>query len=167
MNSRSLAALLALGFGLVAGPVLAATPAAPALLAHQTPLVLNEAASAWILTSTALVLLMTLPGLALFYGGMVRRKNVLSTIAHSTAALQIVYTPNSGNVLVFGLPRPERLTQTALAARARAVAQPPLFRYDLGGYVEQAWLDANVVAVHGQILRDASGTDSTGVRSVP
>jgi len=90
MNSRSLAALLALGFGLVAGPVLAATPAAPALLAHQTPLVLNEAASAWILTSTTLVLLMTLPGLALFYGGMVRRKNVLSTIAHSTAAMVIV-----------------------------------------------------------------------------
>ena len=90
MNSRSLAALLALGLGLVAGPVLAATPAAPALLAHQTPLVLNEAASAWILTSTALVLLMTLPGLALFYGGMVRRKNVLSTIAHSTAAMVIV-----------------------------------------------------------------------------
>ena len=90
MKSRSLAALVSLGIGLVAGPVLAATPAAPALLAHQAPLVLNEAASAWILTSTALVLLMTLPGLALFYGGMVRRKNVLSTIAHSTAAMVIV-----------------------------------------------------------------------------
>ncbi|MFN3557857.1 MAG: ammonium transporter [Brevundimonas sp.] len=73
---------------LVAGPVLAA-PAAP-LLAHQTTLALNEAASSWILTSTALVLLMTLPGLALFYGGMVRRKNVIATIAHSTAALAIV-----------------------------------------------------------------------------
>ncbi|RZJ02822.1 MAG: ammonium transporter [Brevundimonas sp.] len=60
------------------------------LLAHQVPLVLNEASSAWILTSTALVLLMTLPGLALFYGGMVRRKNVIATIAHSTAALAIV-----------------------------------------------------------------------------
>ena len=73
---------------LVAGPALAA-PAAP-LLAHQTTLALNEAASSWILTSTALVLLMTLPGLALFYGGMVRRKNVIATIAHSTAALAIV-----------------------------------------------------------------------------
>ncbi|MBW8304503.1 MAG: ammonia channel protein, partial [Brevundimonas sp.] len=86
---RLLAAPLALVVaGLAAGPALA-VPAAP-LLAHQAPLALNEAASAWILTSTALVLLMTLPGLALFYGGMVRRKNVIATIAHSTAAFAIV-----------------------------------------------------------------------------
>ena len=37
--------------------------------------------NAWLLTSTALVLFMTLPGLALFYGGMVRKKNVLSVLA--------------------------------------------------------------------------------------
>lgn len=77
--------LTALG-GLFATPALAAPP----LLAHQAPLELNEASTAWILTSTALVLLMTLPGLALFYGGMVRKKNVIATIAHSTAALAIV-----------------------------------------------------------------------------
>lgn len=41
---------------------------------------LNSANTAWILTSTALVLLMTLPGLALFYGGLVRRKNILSIL---------------------------------------------------------------------------------------
>ncbi|MDG2393536.1 MAG: ammonium transporter [Thalassotalea sp.] len=41
---------------------------------------LNGANTAWILTSTALVLLMTLPGLALFYGGLVRSKNVLSIL---------------------------------------------------------------------------------------
>jgi Amt family ammonium transporter len=88
MNARLPLALLATTLGaLAAGPAFAA---APALLAHQAPLVLNEASSAWILTSTALVLLMTLPGLALFYGGMVRRKNVIATIAHSTAALSIV-----------------------------------------------------------------------------
>jgi len=87
--ARPLALLLILAVGLVAGPALAATPA-PVLLAHQAPLVINEAATAWILTSTALVLLMTLPGLALFYGGMVRRKNVIATIAQSTAALAIV-----------------------------------------------------------------------------
>lgn len=46
--------------------------------------------NAWILTSTALVLLMTLPGLALFYGGMVRRKNVLSTLMQSLGAAAIV-----------------------------------------------------------------------------
>ncbi|MEH6549673.1 MAG: ammonium transporter [Pseudomonadales bacterium] len=41
---------------------------------------LNEANSAWILTSTALVLFMTIPGLSLFYGGLVRSKNVLSIL---------------------------------------------------------------------------------------
>ncbi len=41
---------------------------------------INQASSAWILTSTALVLFMTLPGLSLFYGGLVRSKNVLSIL---------------------------------------------------------------------------------------
>ena len=41
---------------------------------------LNSGDTSWILTSTALVLLMTLPGLALFYGGLVRSKNVLSVL---------------------------------------------------------------------------------------
>jgi Amt family ammonium transporter len=45
--------------------------------------------TAWLLVSCALVLLMT-PGLALFYGGMVRRKNVLSTIMHSMAAIPVL-----------------------------------------------------------------------------
>lgn len=45
---------------------------------------------AWILTATALVLMMTLPGLALFYGGMVRRKNVLSTMMQSLGATAVV-----------------------------------------------------------------------------
>lgn len=43
--------------------------------------------TAWVLTSSALVLLMTIPGLALFYGGMVRNKNVLSTMMHSFIAV--------------------------------------------------------------------------------
>ena len=62
----------------------------PAFLTHQVPLALDGAATAWILVSTALVLMMTLPGLALFYGGMVRKKNIISTVAHSTAALMVV-----------------------------------------------------------------------------
>lgn len=45
--------------------------------------------TAWILISTALVFLMT-PGLALFYGGLVRKKNVLSTTMHSYIAIAIV-----------------------------------------------------------------------------
>ncbi|MCE0497202.1 MAG: ammonium transporter [Methylacidiphilales bacterium] len=46
--------------------------------------------NAWMLTSTALVLMMTLPGLALFYGGMVRRKNVLSVLAQCFAITGLV-----------------------------------------------------------------------------
>ena len=46
--------------------------------------------TAWMMMSTALVLLMTLPGLALFYGGMVRKKNLLSTMAQSFAIACLV-----------------------------------------------------------------------------
>ena len=49
----------------------------------------NAGDTAWLLVSAALVLLMT-PALALFYGGMVRKKNVLSTLMHSLAAIPIV-----------------------------------------------------------------------------
>ena len=51
---------------------------------------LDTGDTAWILISTALVLLMTIPGLALFYAGMVRKKNVLSTMAHSFVAAAVV-----------------------------------------------------------------------------
>ena len=50
---------------------------------------MNAGDTAWLLVSAALVLLMT-PALALFYGGMVRKKNVLSTIMHSLSAIPIV-----------------------------------------------------------------------------
>ncbi len=53
------------------------------------PIVMDRASTAWVLVSSALVMLMV-PGLALFYGGMVRRKNVLSTMMHCFAALAIV-----------------------------------------------------------------------------
>jgi len=46
--------------------------------------------NAWMLTSSALVLMMTGPGLALFYGGLVRKKNVLGTMMHSFALMAIV-----------------------------------------------------------------------------
>lgn len=65
----------------------APTEATPA--AEEEPK-LDTGDTAWILVSTALVLLMTIPGLALFYGGMVRKKNVLSTMAHSFVAAAVV-----------------------------------------------------------------------------
>src|SRR6266704_5189996 len=46
--------------------------------------------NAWMLTSAALVLMMTGPGLALFYGGLVRRKNVLGTMMHSFILMAVV-----------------------------------------------------------------------------
>jgi len=64
----------------------AAAPAAPAAEAPK----LDTGATAWMLTSTALVLLMTIPGLALFYGGMVRKKNVLATMMQSFAITALV-----------------------------------------------------------------------------
>lgn len=63
--------------------------AAPVLLPHQAALELDSAGTAWLGTSTALVLLMTLPGLALFYGGMVRRKNVIATITQSVGVFAV------------------------------------------------------------------------------
>ncbi|OGU00276.1 MAG: ammonium transporter [Geobacteraceae bacterium GWB2_52_12] len=68
----------------------AAKPAEPAAAAPANPApVFNGADTAWMLMSSALVLLMV-PGLALFYGGMVRSKNVLSTMMHSFVAMGIV-----------------------------------------------------------------------------
>jgi Amt family ammonium transporter len=65
----------------------------PALLAQTapaTPPAISAGDNAWMLTSAALVLMMTGPGLALFYGGLVRRKNVLATMMQSFAMICIV-----------------------------------------------------------------------------
>ena len=51
---------------------------------------LNSGDTAWVLTATCLVIMMTVPGLALFYGGMVRKKNVLATLMQSFAACALV-----------------------------------------------------------------------------
>jgi Amt family ammonium transporter len=69
---------------LLLGSVAMAQDAAPATLKVDT------GDTAWVLTSSALVLAMTMPGLALFYGGLVRSKNVLGTIVQSLAILALV-----------------------------------------------------------------------------
>jgi Amt family ammonium transporter len=71
---------VAIATALTAPPALAQDAAAP-----MTP-TLDTGDTAWMLTSTVLVLMMTIPGLALFYGGMVRKKNVLATVMQSFAA---------------------------------------------------------------------------------
>ena len=82
--------------------------AAPLLLAApawaQDVATVNTGDTAWMLTSTALVLMMTIPGLALFYAGMVRKKNVLATMMQSftIAALVTVLWMVAGYSLAFG-----------------------------------------------------------------
>ncbi len=65
---------------------------------------MNAADTAWIMTATALVLFMTLPGLALFYGGLVRARNVLSVFMHcaAIAALMSVLWLALGYSIAFG-----------------------------------------------------------------
>jgi ammonium transporter, Amt family len=66
-----------------------------AVFSFSTPAVaetsaISAADTAWMIVATALVLMMTIPGLALFYSGMVRKKNVLATMAQSLAAVAII-----------------------------------------------------------------------------
>ncbi|MES2943132.1 MAG: ammonium transporter [Pseudomonadota bacterium] len=101
------------------GAVVVTPPAAAAVSAPPAPLTqpglvdastISGADTAWMMTSTALVLLMTLPGIALFYGGMVRRKSVLNVMACVVVICAIVsllwfavgyslaFTPGSGAI---------------------------------------------------------------------
>ena len=68
----------------------AAAPPAPTSPQLVSADKINAGDTAWMLTSTALVLMMTIPGLALFYGGMVRKKNVLATLMQSFAITCLV-----------------------------------------------------------------------------
>jgi len=65
----------------------ASTPTEPTVMKFTD---INSGDTAWMLTSSALVLMMTIPGLALFYGGMVRKKNVLATLMQSFAITCLV-----------------------------------------------------------------------------
>lgn len=70
--------------------VQAIQPAAPASADVKPPAKIDRGDTAWMLTSSALVLMMTIPGLFLFYGGLVRRKNVLGTIMHSFIIVALI-----------------------------------------------------------------------------
>ncbi len=82
-GQRALCAATILSAGTLSA--LAQTPA-PAAAAPK----IDSGDTAWMLTSTALVLMMTIPGLALFYGGMVRKMNVLATVMQSFAVTCLV-----------------------------------------------------------------------------
>ena len=98
---KRIACILSLmaGFCLISFPAFAQEAAAAEVppveeTATKTAPVLNGADTAWILTATALVLFMTIPGLSLFYAGLVGRKNVLSVLMHCfmiTAIMSILW----------------------------------------------------------------------------
>ncbi|WP_018912668.1 ammonium transporter [Thiomonas sp. FB-6] len=98
-----------------AAPAAPAAPVAAASAAKNPAAFINSGDNAWMLTSTALVLMMTIPGLALFYGGMVRKKNVLATLMQSFAITCLVTVLwmvigyslafTSGNGFIGGLSR--------------------------------------------------------------
>src|SRR4051812_46202029 len=78
MTTKAMLARIAAGL-VALGPALAATPA----LAEAASSKIDPADTAWMMAASGLVLMMTIPGLALFYCGMVRKKNVLATMAQS------------------------------------------------------------------------------------
>jgi len=75
---------------LAAQPATSAPPDRIALLQQQVADAKSSADNAWMLVCSALVLLMTGPGLALFYGGLVRKKNVLATMMQSFAMMALI-----------------------------------------------------------------------------
>ena len=84
---------LVIAAGLLGFSAVAALAQAPAAAADAPKL--DSGDTAWMLTSVALVLMMTIPGLALFYGGMVRKMNVLATVMQSfmvTCLITVLWT---------------------------------------------------------------------------
>ena len=82
--------------GFAAQAEVPAPASAPAVMGSAAAI--NSGDNAWLLVSSALVLLMTAPGLILFYGGLVRAKNVLSTMMHSLVLMALI----SALWMVFG-----------------------------------------------------------------
>ena len=90
-NRMGRVALWALPLAVLAIPALAQTaPVAAPVVAAAVEAKIDTGDTAWMLASTALVLMMTIPGLALFYSGMVRKKNVLATMMQSFAVCALV-----------------------------------------------------------------------------
>lgn len=107
--------------------------------------------TAWMLTSTALVLFMTIPGLALFYAGMVRKKNVLATVMQSFAITALItvlwtvvgyslaFTPGNGfigglsRVFLFGMSyvKGDKATTLTVSHLATTIPESVYFVYQM------------------------------------
>ncbi|GAA0264878.1 ammonium transporter [Alteraurantiacibacter aestuarii] len=92
------------GVGAFGASTLVATAAFAQEAAEAAPAVANPGNNAWMMTATVLVMMMILPGLALFYGGLTRSKNMLSTMTQigATAALAMLVWIMWGYSLAFG-----------------------------------------------------------------
>ena len=117
-----------------------------AYINNTTPKHLNAPGpghNAWMMTSTALVLFMTLPGLALFYGGLVRRKNVLSVLAQclGIAGLVTILWWAVGYSLVFGKNFNSAILGGSEFFFLRGVTSLPNTDY-------AAWVSQNVFAMY-------------------
>jgi Amt family ammonium transporter len=120
---------------------------------------IDKGDTAWLLMSTALVLLMTAPGLALFYGGMVRQKNALGTLMQSFIVLALIsiqwvlwgyslaFGPDKGGII--GGPRMDG------ASRCRAGAESRLRGHDPS---------PGVHALSDDVRRDHTGPDHRRLR---
>ena len=121
-----------LALALAAGPAFAqeATEAAPAEAVAEVVSNINSGDTAWMLTSSLLVLFMILPGLALFYGGLVRAKNMLSVLMQCTIitvggdgdlrALRLLDVVRRLGERVLGRPRPRASSRASPRLRRRA-----------------------------------------------
>src|SRR5687768_4996565 len=89
-HRAGLTALAVLAAGALIGDAALAQTAAPAAAPAAAEIVVNKGDNAWMLSATIFVLLMTVPGLALFYGGLVRPKNMLSVLTHVFYSVCIV-----------------------------------------------------------------------------
>ena len=120
-------------FGLLTSPA----------LAQDAPPAFDKGDTAWMIVATGLVFLMTIPGLALFYGGMVRRMNVLATLMQSFAICCIVsivwmvvgyslaFTPGSGFVGGFSRILLSGLTPTSMSALAPTIPETVFMMFQM------------------------------------
>ena len=123
------------GLAALGGLATLAITAGGAYAATKDPL--NSGDTAWMITSSALVLMMTIPGLGLFYGGMVRKKNVLATLAQSFGATALItvlwmvigyslaFTPNAD---AGGQPTTSKRQRTTATPKASSRRRQPSIR---------------------------------------
>ena len=124
---------------LSAQDVAGAADAAELALAGETP-VLDSGNTAWLIVATVLVLLMSIPGIALFYGGLVRQKNVLSVIMQTMFIVGVVSIlwVAFGYCWAFGTGfMPSRAIR--LASRYRRFRQMPFCHGITIGYDDAQW----------------------------